>query len=58
MGTTERGRRLRGIQGLRKSLEWAVDQKWVTDQTRIKALALLDHIGRTGKPVPDELLGE
>ena len=57
MEDKEKNRRKAGIRGLRKSLEWLLGQDWVTDQTRSKTLDLVDHLGRTGTAIRDELIG-
>ena len=42
---------------LRKSLEFVLEKDWPTDRTKSKVHDLLDHVGRSGDPVPDSLIG-
>ena len=45
------------IRGLRKWLQHIADQPWPSAGSGFGVYDLLDHVGRTGQPVPDALVG-
>lgn len=45
------------IRGLRKSLEWTIENGGLTDRVMSKIYDLLDHIGRPGDPIEPQMIG-